>query len=170
MRFWKRGHPSTRNPGKFLRWRIGFQILPWLFFSSHRLLGSWTEAECGKKEKFASGLDLFAHRRKEENPKERGWCRAAITVRSVWLFPSWSHSQPRVGSGFFSPLKPVGFPGGSGSSPADSFCLGQGFSHGRAAGCIGTVSPTPGHRSPLGVRGGEPAPLPPAPTSALAAI
>ena len=76
VRFWKGGHLS-RNPGGFQRWRTGFQNFPVVLI--HRLLGSWTEAEFGKKEKVCIRTGFICTSLEEEDSRERGWCKAAIT-------------------------------------------------------------------------------------------
>lgn len=107
------------------------------------MLGSWTEAEFGKEGKSLHRDWIYLHiAGRRETKGERGWCKAAITVRSVWLFPLVEHSRRGVGSGFLSP-KPACFPGGSGSYAADLLRLEQGFGHGRATGCAGAVFPPP---------------------------
>lgn len=139
------------------------------------MLGSWTEAEFGKEGKSLHRDWIYLHiAGRRETKGERGWCKAAITVRSVWLFPLVEHSRRGVGSGFLSP-KPACFPGGSGSYAANLLRLEQGFGHGRATGCAGAVSPPHPTPSPatapslkgLGQRTGS---LRSTPTPALATV
>lgn len=89
MRFWKRrGVASSPEPRSVLR--LGTWLRIFLsFFHSRRSLGSWTEAEFGKKEggKVCIGAGIICKSQEEETPTERGWCKAAITVRRVRFFP-----------------------------------------------------------------------------------
>lgn len=119
-----------------------------------------------RKKKVCIGTGFICTSLEEEDPRERGWCKAAITVRSVWLFPFWNHSGPGVGSGFLSPLNP----GGSGSYPEDLLRLERGFGHCRATVCAGAVSPVPRQLTLLRGSGRRTASLRSTPTPALATI
>ncbi|EGV97539.1 hypothetical protein I79_009776 [Cricetulus griseus] len=86
---------------------LGSKFSPGCFSPATDYLEVGLKQSSERRKKFASGLDLLCTSQKEESPRERGWCKAAIT-------------------------------GGSGAA---LLRLGQGFSHRRAAGCAGAVSP-----------------------------
>lgn len=78
MRFLKGGGVQPRTPACSSAGDLAPDFP--LLFSSRRLLGSWTEAEFGKKgEKVCIEAGFICTSQGEQNPTERGWCKAANT-------------------------------------------------------------------------------------------